>query len=179
MKPVIRGRIAYLGAAAVLVALLVIARPALSPQAGPSGQSSNRSVTTAGTLPVVPIVDLNLDRLRTAPGTLQDTERDPFRFRPKPAPPAPQQVVAPPPVIAPPEPTGPPPPPPIPLKFIGVFTLSGARVAAFSDGRGNTFSAKEGDTVEGRYRLLRIATDSVDLAYLDGRGRQTIRLTGQ
>ena len=178
MKPLIRGRIAYLGAAAVFVALLVIARPAFSPQAGPSGQSSNRSVSTAGTLPVVPIVDLNLNRLRTSPSTLPDSERDPFRFRPKPAPPAPK-VVAPSPVLAPPEPTGPPPPPPIPLKFFGVFTISGARTAAFSDGRGNTFTAKEGDTVEGRYRLLRIATDSVDLAYLDGRGRQTIRLTGQ
>jgi hypothetical protein len=52
-------------------------------------------------------------------------------------------------------------------------------MAAFSDARGNTFTGKEGDVLEGRYRLLRIGQDSVDLAYLDGRGQQSIRMTGQ
>ena len=36
----------------------------------------------------------------------------------------------------------------------------------------------EGDVIEGRYRILRISADSVDLAYVDGRGRRTISLTG-
>ncbi|MNC87469.1 hypothetical protein D3C83_31970 [compost metagenome] len=76
-------------------------------------------------------------------------------------------------------PTGPPPPPPIALKFFGLAVIRGERVATFSDDRGNTFHGKEGDIIEGRYRVLRIGTDSVDVAYLDGRGRQTIRLTGQ
>jgi hypothetical protein len=48
-----------------------------------------------------------------------------------------------------------------------------------SDGRGNVFNGKEGDVIEGRYRLLRVGNDSADLIYLDGRGRQTIRLSGQ
>ena len=30
-----------------------------------------------------------------------------------------------------------------------------------------------------RYRVLRVGADSLDLAYADGRGRQTIRLSGQ
>ena len=53
------------------------------------------------------------------------------------------------------------------------------RVAVLSDGRGNVFDGKEGDVIEGRYRLLRVGNDSADLVYLDGRGRQTIRLSGQ
>jgi len=80
--------------------------------------------------------------------------------------------------VAPPVPAGPPPPPPIPLKFIGLVETP-VRVAFLSDGRGNTFQGKEGDIIEGRYRIVRIGADAADLAYVDGRGRQTIRLTGQ
>jgi hypothetical protein len=76
-------------------------------------------------------------------------------------------------------PAGPPPPPPIAVKFFGLITVRGERVATFSDARGNVFHGKEGDIIEGRYRVLRVGTDSVELAYLDGRGRQTLRLTGQ
>ena len=178
MKLPIRRPIAYVAGAAVVVALLVIARPVLNPTTVQVQQSSNRTVASTGALPAVPVVDLDLDRLRTVGGQLGESARDPFRFRPKPPPPAPRVVQAPP-VFTPPVPTGPPPPPPIPLKFFGVMTVDGQRVAAFSDERGNTFKGKEGDVLEGRYRLLRIGPDSVDLAYLDGRGRQSIRLTGQ
>jgi hypothetical protein len=52
------------------------------------------------------------------------------------------------------------------------------RLAILSDGRG-VYYGHEGEIIEGRYRILRIGVESVDLAYLDGRGRQTIRLTGQ
>jgi hypothetical protein len=78
-------------------------------------------------------------------------------------------------------PVGPPPPPPIPLRYIGYLDQPGEvpRVAVLSDGRGNVFNGKEGDIIEGRYRVLRIGTDSADLIYVDGRGRQTIRLSGQ
>jgi hypothetical protein len=173
-----RGPVGYVAAAAVFVALLVIAWPVLYPSANPVQQSSNGAVATNGPLPVVPVVDLNLDRLRNVGGELPASERDPFRFRPKPPPPAPR-VQAPPVVFTPPVPTGPPPPPPIPLKFIGVFSINGQRHASFSDARGNSFSAKEGDVLEGRYRLLRIGQDSVDVAYLDGSARQTIPMIGQ
>jgi hypothetical protein len=172
-----RRPIVYVAAAAAVVTLLVIARPVISPSANPVEQSSNRSVATPGPLPVVPVVDLNLDRLRAVGGNLQPSERDPFRFRTKAPVPAPR--VQAPPVTFEPVPTGPPPPPPIPLKFFGVMTIDNERIAAFSDARGNTFRAKEGEILEGRYRLLRIGADSVDVAYLDGRGRQSIRLTGQ
>ena len=179
MKLRMRRPIAYVAAAAAFVTVLAIARPALYPPAIPAQQSSNRSVAAADPQPVVPVVDLDLGRLKAVMGTeLKDSARDPFRFRPKPPPPAPR--VQAPVVFAPPAPEGPPPPPAIPLKFIGGMTLPGGqRIASFSDARGNTFNGKEGDVLEGRYRLLRIGPDSVDMAYLDGRGRQSIRLTGQ
>jgi hypothetical protein len=80
-----------------------------------------------------------------------------------------------------PVPAGPPPPPPIPLRLIGMLNAptQAGRVAVFSDGRGNTFNGREGDIIEGRYRLLRIGADNVEVAYTDGRGRQVIRLSGQ
>ena len=178
MTLTMRSPIVYVAAAAAFVALLVIARPVLNPAANPAEQSSNPAVATAGPLPVVPVVDLNLDRLRVAGRELGGVERDPFRFRPKAPPPAPR-VQAPPPVFAPPVPAGPPPVPAIPLRLIGFIDLGDRRVAAFSDAHGNTFNGKEGDVLEGRYRLLRIGQDSVDVANLDGSGRQTIRMTGQ
>jgi len=88
---------------------------------------------------------------------------------------------APPPaVFGPPRPAGPPPRPQIPLKFFGlVVTTEGTRVASFVDARGNVMTGTEGDIIEGRYRVLRVGTESVELAYLDGGGRQTIRHSGQ
>ena len=91
-------------------------------------------------------------------------------------------------IVAPPPagreaPTAPPPPqvPPIALKFIGLVQTADKtqRLAVLSDGRGGIpIYGKEGDIIEGRYRILRIGTESIELTYLDGRGRQTIRLSG-
>jgi hypothetical protein len=69
--------------------------------------------------------------------------------------------------------------PPITLKFIGVIGSPTLKLAVLSDGRGTPFFGKEGEVVEGRYRILKIGVESIDIAYADGRGRQTIRLTGQ
>ena len=69
---------------------------------------------------------------------------------------------------------------PITLKFIGIVeaTAHGEKIAILSDGRNAPFYGKEGAIIEGRYRILKIGVESVELAYTDGRGRQTIRLTG-
>ena len=87
-------------------------------------------------------------------------------------------MLAPPPVA----PSGPPPPPPVPpiaLKFIGVLEAAAPQtIAMLSDGRGAPIYGKKGISVEGRYRILRIGAESIEMAYLDGRGRQTIRLSG-
>jgi hypothetical protein len=52
------------------------------------------------------------------------------------------------------------------------------KVAVFSDCRA-TMSGIEGDIVDGRYRLVRIGVESVVMEYVDGRGRTTIRMSGQ
>jgi hypothetical protein len=67
------------------------------------------------------------------------------------------------------------------LRFIGLIEAPqrAGRVALLSDGRGGLMNGREGDIIEGRFRLLRVGTDSLDIAYADGRGRQTVRLSGQ
>jgi hypothetical protein len=65
------------------------------------------------------------------------------------------------------------------LKFIGVLeTANTQKIAVLSDGRGAPLYGKEGDTILGQYKILHIGVESIEMAYLDGRGRQTIRLSG-
>jgi hypothetical protein len=135
----------------------------------------------------LPVADVKLEQLPGgATERLEDPSRNPFRFKPKPAPPPPpvvQRPVAPQPTA--PVRTGPPPPPPITLRMIGVLDAErpADRIAILSDprsqGLGSPVYGKEGDIIEGQYRVLRVGTDSVELAYLDGRGRQTLRMSGQ
>jgi hypothetical protein len=74
---------------------------------------------------------------------------------------------------------GPAGPPPIPLKFIGVVEEPALhrRIAALSDGR-FTYYGTEGDIIEGRYRIVKIGVESIEMMHVDGRGPQTIRLSG-
>lgn len=180
-------RLRWLGATLVVaVVAVMVARsgsdaplPAAPRRVAPV--ADNRSGTTPAES-VTP-VDVNLEALRAAREAPADGGRDPFRFRPAPAPPpqripgvADDQSVTPPPPRVP---TGPPPPPPITLKFIGlVQKADGTKIAVLSDGK-RPISGKEGEEIEGRYKILRVGTESIEIAYIDGRGRQTIRLTGQ
>jgi len=150
-----------------------------APQAGTAVQSSNQA--SRGTArQEMPVTDVRLEALTATDAPLTGSDRNPFRFRPKAPPPAPR-VVAPPTreTFVPPPMTGPPPPPPIPLRYVGYLGAAPQLTAIFSDTRGTPFYAKEGDMIEGRYRVLRIASDSADVAYADGRGRQTFRLSSQ
>ena len=124
--------------------------------------------------------EVHLDALGEERPVPDPAGRDLFRFKAKPAPPPPpppRPVVGPQPA---PPPPGPPPVPPIGLKFIGVVDTPppGKRVAVLSDGRGSPVYGHEGDTVLGQFRILRIGAESIEMSYLDGRGRQTIRLSG-
>jgi len=168
---------------AVLVVVLAVVAYRAWPRAAPAAPLAS-TVTSppraAGRRAVVAAPDVHLEALdaeRTRPG---DTDRNLFRFKPKPPPPPP-----------PPEPkvtrsagtvlapNGAPPTPPIALKFIGVVEAPehSKKIAVLSDGRG-VYYGVEGGTIEGRYRILRIGAESIEMAYLDGRGRQTIRLSG-
>ena len=64
------------------------------------------------------------------------------------------------------------------LKFIGILKpKAAAPIAVLTDGK-NVFYGREGETLEGRYRIERIGVESVEMAWADGRGRQVIRLSG-
>ena len=108
------------------------------------------------------------------------SDRNPFRFQPKAAPAPPPSAFKPPPVET--APAGPPPPPPIPpipLKYMGsVEKPGGVKIAALSDCRAATFAAAEGETVDGRYRVVKIGIESLMIEYVDGKGRQTLRREG-
>ncbi len=76
-------------------------------------------------------------------------------------------------------PAGPPPPPPIPYKFIGIVQAPDKKLAVLTDATTHdVFYGREGEIIDGRYRILKIGVESIEMAYVDGRGRQTIRLTG-
>ena len=183
-----RSRQLLLGAI-VLVLAFVIYRvwPTTSAAEVPS---SNRTGGTtpaarkqqAAAPPEAPGVHLEaLNGERPKPGA---ADRNLFRFKPKPPPPPPPPPPpGPTPVttviqLPPAPPPGPPPPAPIALKFIGLMWSPTLKIAVLSDGRNAPFLGKEGDIIEGRYRILKIGVESIELAYADGRGRQTIRLTG-
>ena len=172
--------------AAVLAGLIVvvIARRADNP-AVPAATPSNPTRGNAPALKTTPVADVKLELLKSAQTELGPSTRNPFQFKPKPPPPPPPRPEAAEgrgaPVIVgpPPAPPGPPPPPPIALKYIGVLDTAAGRLAIFRDTSGEIVNGKEGDIIDGRYRLLKIGVESADLAYADGRGRQTIRLSGQ
>jgi hypothetical protein len=179
-----------------LAALLLLVAGVAWTWFGPAAQSpaavAPRQSTSArqaseqqeGRLLPAPNVKLSaLESPRTVPA---DATRNPFQFERPAAPQSarPTDSAAPGLVLKPAEPAGPagpPPPPPIPLKFIGlVEKVDGVKLAVLAPGEGRSpMHGKEGDIIDGRYRILKIGIESIEMAYLDGRGRQTIRLTGQ
>jgi hypothetical protein len=184
-----RWRQAFLAALVVVLAAVIVyevqtslAPAASSNGAAPAARSSQRARAAGSTGPGVP--DVHLKALESERPKPAEGERNVFRFKPK-APPAPPPApIKPPPVTAPPVATGPPPPPPrppIPLKFIALLEQPelAKKVAVLSDGRGGVpLYGTEGQVILGQYRILRIGAESIEMAYLDGGGRQTIRLSG-
>jgi hypothetical protein len=182
-----RSRQLVLGALVLVLAVVIVKMwPDTSAAPGPT---SNRAAGASGAkspqgakTPAPPAV--HLDALNGERPKPDRSERNLFRFKEK----APAPAPAPPPVqrtepVEPAMPPGPPQPPPvapITLKFIGIVEApsQGERIAILSDGRNAPFYGKEGAIIEGRYRILKIGVESVEIAYADGRGRQTIRLTG-
>jgi len=155
------------------------------PSSNPADAAARPAQNTGKGGNVPPPPEVHLDALNAEHPKPETAERNLFRFKPKEAPPSPPPSSAAKPVEpAPPAVSaGPPPPPPVPpitLKFIGIVEAPshGEKIAILSDGRNAPFYGKEGAIIEGRYRILKIGVESVELAYADGRGRQTIRLTG-
>ncbi len=125
-------------------------------------------------------LDIRLDALEAARPDQGDVARNPFRFYQRPAPPQAPVSATPtnPGPETPPQPVIPP-PPPIPWKLMGFVEIKpGVRVAALSDCKGGTWNARQGEIVDGQYRLVRLQIESVVIEYLDGKGQQTLRLEG-
>ena len=157
----------------------------------PGGAASPAVTTTGnprtagakpGEQPVQPSdLDVKIEALAEKPAPLGDAGRNPFRFQPKPPPPAPP-MPAPKPLVAspPPPPAEKPGPPAIGtlVKFIGIVDTGKGKFGAFSDCR-TTFSGREGEIMEGRFRLVRLGVESAVVEYADGQGRTTLPLNGQ
>ena len=127
--------------------------------------------------------DVHLEALAAERPKPAAADRNLFRFKPKAPPPPPPTMTKPvesvPVASVPTGPPPPPPPPPITVKLIGIADRAGkGKVAVLSDGLGAPEVGQEGQVVFGRYRILKIGVESIEMAYLDGRGRQTIRLSG-
>jgi|KBSMisStaDraftv2_1062788.scaffolds.fasta_scaffold97454_3 hypothetical protein len=173
-----------------LTVLTIIAIIAIGGTAAAQSRGTSPTARRPAGKPAPPVTDVKLDALKPRSTTLPASTRNPFRFSEAPIKAVANRdglhrgpVVAPPPPV-PAGPVGPPPPPPLPpiqLRFIGLIEApdKAGRVALLSDGKGGLMNGREGDLIEGRYRVLRVGADSLDLAYADGRGRQTIRLSGQ
>lgn len=154
--------------------------------AGPVVSSSNAR-PAGGAQPAQKIdpaeLDVKIESLKQPPAGPTEGDRNPFRFQPKAAPPPPQLPAQPPPQTFDPRPVGPKPPvgpPPIGnlIKFIGIVDTGKEKIGAFSDCR-YTFSGREGEVIEGRFRVVRIGVESADVEYTDGSGRTKLPLNGQ
>lgn len=132
------------------------------------------------------LLDVHLESLALERPVPASTGRNPFRFHARPAEappqayPAPEQELGPRGNLLPPAPR-PPASPPITVKFIGVLERAGETFAIFVDctaGRRTPY-AREGEIVDGRYRLVTIGRESVVIEHLDGTGRMTLAQNGQ
>jgi hypothetical protein len=177
-----------IGAAVVVVlglAAWMLSRPAPPPRAAVPAQTRARAGRPGADVVVGPADPVKLAALKTSHDDPGQAGRNPFRFQPKPAPPP--IKVAPKPVesetprpTGPPTPTGPPPPAPIALKFVGVLErANGVKWAVLTDGKSAPMYGKDGDIIDGKYLIVKIGAESVEMTHVDGRGRQVIRLTGQ
>ena len=149
--------------------------PAGAPVERGAARRPGQGAAAAEELP--PAEEVRLASLQTARDEPSDATRNPFKFGRRSAaaaepPPEATPTFTPTAPTGPVTPSGPPPPPPIPLKFIGMVEKEGETrwaVLSVGDGRG-PLHGKEGDIIDGRYRILKIGTESIDMVYLDGRG---------
>jgi hypothetical protein len=147
--------------------------PAKPTAAAAAPQTAPKTKLAANALPS----PLDFAKLEQVP---QETvaARNPFKFYTPPPPPPPPAPPPPPPRVnvAPPPPQDPG-PPPISLKFIGKFQQNGVTIAMLTDGK-SQFSAAEGGIIDGRYRVVKIGLESVQIEYVNGKGRTTLPFRG-
>lgn len=169
----------------LLIVAVMLWWPASAPVANTrdAGQTPARGRSAQPAAAPAPVPEVKLGTLTQPRETPGEVTRNPFRFQPRSAPPARPVADAPSPTdipVRPAPPPGPPPVAPVPLKLIGVLErANGVKWAVLSDGKNAPMYGKDGDIVDGRYQIVKIGTESIEMTYVDGRGRTVIRLTGQ
>jgi hypothetical protein len=178
-------QLALLGLLLVVLAIVVyryvlpevsngVAEPATTPT-----RASNPQVRPAGTPNAASQLPepLKLAALEPVPDA-PEVVRNPFAFG---VPPKPPVVAAPAPIYTPPPPPPKPQwPPPIDLKLVTIVDgPDGRRQASLKDPvSGVAFLAAEGEIVDGRYKVLKVAQSSVVVSYVDGSGQRTLTFGG-
>jgi hypothetical protein len=128
--------------------------------------------TAESRAPEATLPRIALERLKQPPsGAAEpDGSRDVFRFGRPPAPPEtprPQPVATPPLLPVDTLPATPPPPPTLPpfgVKYIGSLEQRGTKIAVLlSDDKKEVLTAREGETVANRLRIVKIGLESVDV----------------
>lgn len=155
----------------VLVGINLVPRP--SQESAPSA-ASKPAVTRAAAqpaLPAIPDASLDVARLQFTPRErAAAVRRNIFEYGVQTPPPAqPSAALASPPPA--------PPPPPAPVRFFGFAEnpRGGKRQVFLTDGE-EIFVAAEGDIISQRYRLLRVASESVEVEELQGKRRWIVPL---
>jgi hypothetical protein len=133
------------------------------------------------------IARIGLERLSEERPLVELGRRNPFKEKPT-APPTPPPTPtrdpnAPTPTDTPPPPPPPtptdPPPPPIPLKYIGLVEPgSKKKVAVLLSDQKEILHGREGDVVAGRYRIVKIGIESIDIEDMTVSNTQRIPLRG-
>jgi len=177
---VVLGVLGVVLAAVVWLQFFRVPDPAVAAPAGATPARTQAAAAGSRAQAPLAVPEVRLGALAAgAGGETVEIGRNLFRVQPKPvaplASPATRQVEMP---STPPGPPPPPPPPPITLKLIGLVDAPGGagKIAVLSDGR-DVFYGREGDIIDGRYRVVRIGAESVDMSYPDGRGARTIPLS--
>lgn len=169
----------------IVVAAALYFRQAETPTAEVRPPASNLPAAPGEARAAVPVTQALPEALKLAALDVVNEEspgeRDPFGFGIPPRPPAPppQPVVRFTPPPEPPRPQGPPPRPQIPVKFLGFAedpSRPGKLVSLSING--TVVVAREGEVVDGKYRLVKVGLESIVMSYLDGQGQQTIRQAG-
>jgi hypothetical protein len=167
---------------AVLAAVVVYQMRGPEPAAAPLSSSNPAAGAQDGGAARGEVTDVRLELLTTDASAFRAPRRDPFQFRTNTPPPVVERAPVAPPVNRTPPPPPPPARPPISasIRLLGIYDVSGRRVAVLHDGTKNPpIHGVQGDVIEGRYRLLRVDQSAVELAYLDGGSPQRIPLPGQ
>jgi hypothetical protein len=56
-------------------------------------------------------------------------------------------------------------PPPVDVQYLGSFGSATAPIAVFTDGE-EIFNVRQGEVIEGKFRVVRIGYESVDLSFV-------------